>query len=176
MSFLTLLAKRAVNAPSIAARIDRWKQNVIRAMIGSALLALFGILSLMYLLSALRLWLERFLGYVWSPVAIGVVFFIGAAVAYLVFLRPERASNVRVKDPKNAAPAFISQLQEKLSSIPVAKVGIAVAGGIATALGWRFLLQKRDVSKQNGEFADSRGPARPWASEIVLRETRPRSR
>ena len=171
MSFLTSLAKRAVSTPFITARLIRLKRTVVRVAIGGTLLTLFGVLGLAHLLAALRVWLEQFLGFVWSPVAIGAVFMLAATAAYLVFLRPERGDRARDKTPKNSAPTLITQLHQGLSSIPVAKIGIALAGGAVAALGWRFF-RKRDLSRLNGEFP----AARPWAREIVLRETRPRSR
>jgi hypothetical protein len=178
VSLAGLLAQVAMVGPAIA----RLKRRAIRSAIGGALIALFGILGLVYLLAALRTVLEGEIGPVWAPVAIGGGLAVLAGIAYLVFLRP------RAPEGKTAAATQADAVRDRIvgparaiegqiAQRPLQSIAIALAVGFAAAALLRMLRDRRPPAAPRYDGYGQRPPhpsgaERPaWMREVVLRET-----
>ena len=183
MSIATFLIGRAARVALIGPAIARLKRNAIRAAIGIGLVAVLGGLGLTYLLIALRHVLEREIGPLWTPVAIGGVFVLAGLIAYLVFLRPkgERPAAAETAGfgipPGLAAP--MQNLEAKVSKNPLPSLAIALAAGFAAAAVLRMVRGQRAAPPPpSGNSGYGQAPPHPsgaerpaWMREVVLRET-----
>lgn len=182
MSLLTSLAGRAAQLALVGPVIARLKRRAIRAAVGGALIALFGVLGLVFLLTALRTELDRHLGAVWSPVAIGAGLLAIAGIAYLVFLKPRAsegeaaASQAEAMRDKIVEPA--RKLEGQVAKSPLQSLAIALAVGFAAASLLRILRGRQDQAARRGNDGTGVPPSEPppprrppWMREVVLRET-----
>jgi len=183
MSLLTSLAGRAAQVALVGPVIARMKRRAIRAAIGGALLALFGLLGLAYLLTALRNELDRHLGSVWSPLAIGAGLLVIAGIAYLVFLKPRvsegeaAASQAEAMRDRIVGPA--RKLEAQVAKSPLQSLAVALAVGFAAASLLRLLRGRQDQAARRSYDGTGAPPPSeppppqrpPWMREAVLRET-----
>ena len=125
LSFATLLAGRLARIALVAPALQRLKRNAVRTAIGIGLVAVLGGLGLTYLLIALRYQLEREIGPLWTPVAIGGVLALAALVAYAALLRPRRARRAVASEPVGLPPELAAPLRNIESTVPKAKTAKA---------------------------------------------------
>jgi hypothetical protein len=183
MSLVTSLAARAAQLALVGPAIARMKKRAIRAAIGGVLIALFGLLGLVYLLMALRTELDRHLGAVWSPVAIGAGLLAIAGVAYLVFLRPRASEGEAAASQAEAMRDTIvgpaRKLEGQVAKNPLQSLAVALAVGFAAASLLRLLRGRQDQAARRGYDGTGVPPGEPppppqrppWMREVVLRET-----
>lgn len=123
------LAKVAVIGPAIA----RLKRRAVRATIGGVLVGVFGLAGLAYLLIALRHELERHLGAVYAPFAIGGALCLCALAAYLVFLRPRGNGRAALREKEERVRERIERpvrdFEGDVAGNPLKSVSIALAVG-----------------------------------------------
>ncbi len=152
----------------------------MRTAIGGALLALFGVLGLVYLLAALRTVLDGAIGPVWSPVAIGGGLVVLAGIAYLAFLQPRTsegraaATQVEAVRDKIVGPARV--LENEVAQRPLQALAIALAVGFAGATLLRLMRGRQPPPARFDAYGRPPphlvGAERPaWMREVVLRET-----
>jgi hypothetical protein len=181
MALLASLASRLAQVALVGPAIARLKRKAIRSAIGGALLAVFGVLGLIFLLAALRTALEREIGPIWSPVAIGAGLLVLAGIAYLVFLKPrgseteEAATQAEAVRDRIVGPA--RAIEGQAAQRPLQSLAIALAVGFAGASLLR-MLRGRASSRppRHGGYGQPpphpMGAERPaWMREVVLRET-----
>lgn len=181
MALIASLAGRLAQVALVGPAIARLKRKAIRSAIGGALLALFGVLGLIFLLAALRAVLEQEIGPIWAPVAIGAGLLVLAGIAYLVFLKPRRAER---EDATSEAEAVRDRIvgparaiEGQVAQRPLQSIAIALAVGFAGATLLRMLRGGRTPSppRYDGYGAPPphpMGAERPaWMREVVLRET-----
>lgn len=181
MALIASLASRLAQVALVGPAIARLKRKAIRSAIGGALLALFGILGLIFLLAALRAVLEQEIGPIWAPVAIGGGLLILAGIAYLVFLKPRAtetgaaATEAEAVRDRIVGPA--RAIEGQVAQRPLQSLAIALAVGFAGATLLRMLRGGRTPSapRYDGYGAappHPTGAERPaWMREVVLRET-----
>lgn len=182
MPFLASLAGRVAQLALIGPVVARLKRRATRMAIGGVLVALCGAFGLAYLIIGVRVELERFLGPLWAPLAIGAAFVVLAGIAYLILLRPrssERASaeaNAAALRDKIAGPA--RRLEGQVASNPLQSLAIALAVGFAAASLLRLLRGRERPAapsspwpRQPRPTEPPRGERPPWMREVVLRET-----
>jgi hypothetical protein len=180
---LASLASRAAQLALIGPAIARLKRRATRMAIGGVLVAIFGAFALAYLVIGAHIALERQIGPLWAPLAIGVAFIALAAIAYLAFLRP-RASESESADARAAAvrdkiagPA--RRLEGQVASNPLQSLAIALAVGFAAASLLRLLRGRERAAEpppsspwpRQAAGEPPRGERPPWMREVVLRET-----
>ncbi len=182
MPLLASLAGRVAQVALVGPFIANLKRRAIRSAIGGALIALLGILGIVYLLAALRTALDTQIGPIWSPVAIGVGLFVLAGVAYLVFLRP-RASEGKTTAAKADAmrDKFVGParaLEGQVAQHPLQSLALALAVGFAGASLLRLLRGRQRPAATPGYDGYGQPPPHPrgaerpaWMREVVLRET-----
>lgn len=181
MALIASLASRLAQVALVGPAIARLKRKAIRSAIGGALLALFGILGLIFLLAALRAVLEQEIGPIWAPVAIGAGLLVLAGIAYLVFLKPRRAEREGATSEAEAVRDRIvgpaRAIEGQVAQRPLQSIAIALAVGFAGATLLRMLRGGRTPSapRYDGYGAPPphpMGAERPaWMREVVLRET-----
>jgi hypothetical protein len=181
MALLASLAGRVAQIALVRPAISRMKRRAVRAAIGGALITLFGIVGLIFLLAALRTVLEREIGPIWAPVAIGGGLLVLAGIAYLVFLRTRSsegeaaASQTEAVRDKIMGPARV--LENQVAQRPLQSLAIALAIGFAGASLLRMLRgrQREEPPPRRdgyGRPPHPSGAERPaWMREVVLRET-----
>jgi len=168
----------------IAPAIARLKRNATRAALGIGLIVVFGGFGLAYLLIALSRLLEREIGPLWTPVAIGGVLCLAALGAYLALLRPRARPHASHEaaaiglPPELAAP--MRNLETRVAKNPLASIAVAVGAGFAAAALLRMLRGRRYPASPwppGGVGAAQPRPGtgtseRPsWMREVLLRET-----
>ncbi len=181
MALIASLAGRLAQVALVGPAIARLKRKAIRSAIGGALLALFGVLGLIFLLAALRVVLEQEIGPIWAPVAIGAGLLVLAGIAYLVFLKPRRAER---EDATSEAEAVRDRIvgparaiEGQVAQRPLQSIAIALAVGFAGATLLRMLRGGRTPSPPRYDEYGAppphpMGAERPaWMREVVLRET-----
>jgi hypothetical protein len=183
VSLLTSLAGRAAQVALVGPAIARAKRKAVRFAIGGTLLALFGVIGLVYLLAALRTVLEGQIGPIWAPLAIGGGLFVLAGIAYLAFLRPRASESAKAASQADAVRDKIvgpaRMLEGQVAQRPLQSLAIALAVGFAGASLLR-LLRGRESQRAPRTY-DGTGQAPPphpsraerpaWMREVVLRET-----
>lgn len=157
------------------------KRNAVRAAIGLALVAVLGGLGLTYLLIALRHQLEREIGPLWTPLAIGGVLALTALIAYVALLRPRHAGRAAAAAPSLGMPpelaAPLRNIESTVSKNPLPSIAVALAAGFAAAAVLRIVRRQRTgAPRGNGAYGQPpphpSGAERPaWMREAVLRET-----
>lgn len=181
MALIASLASRLAQVALVGPAIARLKRKAIRSAIGGALLALFGILGLVYLLAALRTALEREIGPLWAPVAIGGGLLVLAGIAYLVFLKPRAAESDAATMQADAMRDRIvgpaRAIEGQVAQRPLQSIAIALAAGFAGASLLR-ILRGRTPSPTPRHDGYGQPPPHPmgaerpaWMREVVLRET-----
>lgn len=181
MALIASLAGRLAQVALVGPAIARLKRKVIRSAIGGALLALFGVLGLVFLLAALRTVLEREIGPVWAPVAIGGGLLALAGIAYLVFLKPRASESQAVATQADAVRDRIvgpaRTIEGQVTQRPLQSIAIALAVGFAGASLLR-MLRGRTSSPPPRYDGYGQPPPHPmgaerpaWMREVVLRET-----
>jgi hypothetical protein len=183
VSLATLLAGRVARIALLAPALARMKRNAVRAALGIGLVALFGGLGLAYLLVALRVQLEREIGPLWAPLAIGGVLALAALVAYLALLRPRRRRAPAMTAESAGLPpelgASMRTLETKVAQNPLPSIAVALAAGFAAAALLRLLRQRSAAPRPRADgAADTAPPPRtsrseppPWTRETIVRET-----
>lgn len=177
MALIASLAGRLAQVALVGPALARMKRKAIRTAIGAALLALFGIFALVYLLAALRIVLEREVGPVWAPLAIGGGLLVLAGIAYLAFLRPRAAERETSAVPADLVRERIAEparvLQGQVAQRPLQSVAIALAVGFAGATLLRLLRGRRHATPP-GNFARPPAPSdaewSAWLREAVRQE------
>lgn len=177
MSLLTALAGRLASVAMVGPAIARFKRRAVQVAVGGALVAVLGGLGLAYLLIALRHELERHLGPVWTPAAIGAALLVFAGIAYLAFLRPPRSAAEEAESRTEAVREnFVSparQVEQQITQRPLASVAAAVAVGFAVASLLRSFRgrSRRDGGGEAAPRASRRpDPVPDWTREVVFRE------
>jgi hypothetical protein len=178
MSLVTSLANKVARVALIGPALTRLKRNVIRSVIGGALLIVLGATGAFFLLAALRIELEHLLGSTWAALVIGVAFFLFVGIAYLAFLRPRRsdaeearASLRRVHD-KVVRPA--RRFEDQLGAQPWLNLAGSLGTGFVAAFLVHLLQAKRRVPLASLRSGDGLDPAQ-WSREVVIHETEPRT-
>lgn len=181
MALIASLAGRLAHVALVGPAIARLKRKAIRSAIGGGLLALFGILGLVYLLAALRAVLEREIGPVWAPVAIGGGLLVLAGIAYLVFLKPRasegEAAATQAEAVRDRIVGPARAIEGQVAQRPLQSLAIALAVGFAGATLLRMLRGGRTSSAPRYDGygvppPHPMGAERPaWMREVVLRET-----
>jgi hypothetical protein len=181
MSLATLLAGRLARIALVAPALSRLKRNATRAAIGIGLVLVLGGLGLAYLLIALRYQLEREIGPLWTPLAMGGGLALAALAAYFALLRPRRprqaaASAEAIGVPPELA-ASVRTLETKVANNPLPSVAVALAAGFAAAAVLRMLRRREAAPPPRGTTAFGTAPSTgrpeqpPWMREVLLRET-----
>jgi hypothetical protein len=174
------LAGRLARIALIAPALQRLKRNAVRTAIGIGLVAVLGGLGLTYLLIALRYQLEREIGPLWTPVAIGGVLALAALVAYAALLRPRRARRAVASEPVGLPPelaAPLRNIESTVSKNPLPSIAVALAAGFAAAAVLRMVRRPRPGAPRGNDGYNQAPPhpagaERPaWMREVVLRET-----
>jgi hypothetical protein len=182
MALIASLASRLAQVALVGPAIARLKRKAIRSAIGGALIALFGILALVYLLAALRTALEREIGPLWAPVAIGGGLLVLAGIAYLAFLRPRGAEREAAASQADAMRDRIAgparAIEGQVTQRPLQSLAIALAVGFAGATLLRMLRGGRTPSLPPRYDGYGAPPPHPMGAErpagmreVVLRET-----
>ncbi len=179
MALIASLASRLAQVALVGPAIARLKRKAIRSAIGGALIALFGILGLIYLLAALRTALEREIGPLWAPVAIGGGLLVLAGIAYLAFLRPRGGDRETAGTEADAVRDRIvgpaRAIEGQVAQRPLQSIAIALAVGFAGAALLRMLRGRAPSPPRYDRYAPPPHPTgaeRPaWMREVVLRET-----
>ena len=182
MPLLASLAGRFAQVALVGPAIARMKRKAARFAIGGALVALFGIIGLVFLLAALRTVLESQIGPIWAPLAIGGGLLLFAGIAYLAFLRPRAsestaaASQAEAVRDKIVGPA--RALEGQVAQRPLQSLAIALAVGFAGASLLRLLRGRQQPAPPPGYDGYGQAPRHPtaaerpaWMREVVLRET-----
>lgn len=182
MSFATQLAGRLARIALVAPALARLKRSATRAAIGLGLVLVLGGLALAYLLIAVRYQLEREIGPLWTPLAIGGGLAIAALIAYFALLRPRRpreaaASAEAIGVPPELA-ASMRTLETKVARNPLPSIAVALAAGFAAAAVLRMLRRRDATPPPRGADSGlgtaprtSRPEQPPWMREVLLRET-----
>lgn len=182
MPLLASLAARAAQVAVVGPALARLKKRAVRAMIGGALIGLFGVMGFAYLIVALRNGVEQYLGPIWTPLAIGGFLLVLAGIAYLVFLKP-RGSEASAAEAQAAAMrdkivAPARKLEGQVAKSPLQSLAVALAVGFAAASVLRIIRGRgepphpRTTDGAGMPPPHPRGPERPaWMREVVLRET-----
>ena len=159
MSFLFSMAGRLARLALVAPAIERMKRRAIRNAIGAGLVIVFGTLGVAYLLIALRVELEYYIGPLWAPVAIGGTLCLIAGISYLVYLRPRRPRRQPAQAPSIGIPpelsASVRGLETQVANRPLQSVAVALAVGFAAAYAMRLLRKDRAP-------AAAPPPSSPW--------------
>jgi hypothetical protein len=181
MPLLASLAGRAAQMALIAPALARLKRRATRTIVGGVLLLVFGGFGLAYLLIALRLELERYIGPAWTPLAIGLAFCLFAAIAYFALLRPRKSeamsAEAQASEMRDRIVAPARRLESQVSSNPLQSVAIALAVGFAAASLLRLLRggERRAPAspwpRRDGEAPRPEATRPAWMREVVLRET-----
>jgi hypothetical protein len=183
VAFLASLASRAAQVALIGPAVARIKRRATRAAVGGVLVLVFGGFGVAYLLIALRVELERHIGPLWAPVAIGGVLCLLALVAYVALLRPRRSEHASVEAQAQAvrdrivAPA--RRLEGQIVGNPLQSVALALAVGFAAASLLRMLRRDRETPaapaspwpREQAAQPRRESERPPWMREVVLRET-----
>lgn len=178
MSLILSLVGRLARVALVAPTIARVKRRAIRLAIGGAVVAILGLFCMTYLLLALRIAIEPYLGPLWSPLAIGGVLGLGALIGYFALLRPRKAREEFAGASESAIPRSLAepvhQLETQIAKRPLISLGLALAGGFAAAMILRQLrAQRRNVAPQPSAPQRTNGRADPdgdWVREVVRRE------
>lgn len=184
MALLASLAGRFARVALVGPALTRLKRRAIRVAVGGALIFAFGIIGFAYLLVALRTELERHIGPIWTPLAIGAGLLVLAGIAYLVFIRP-RGSEAQTAESQAAAirdkivgPA--RKLEGQVAERPLQTLALALAVGFAAASVLRMLRgRQQDAGRRAHDGVGDAAPSEPppagqrpaWMREVVLRET-----
>ena len=174
------MAGRLARIALIAPALQRLKRNAVRTAIGIGLVAVLGGLGLTYLLIALRYQLEREIGPLWTPIAIGGALALAALIAYATMLRPRRARRAAASEPAGLPPELAAPLRNIESTVaknPLPSIALALAAGFAAGAVLRMLRRPRaGAPRGNSGYGQAAphptGAERPaWMREAVLRET-----
>jgi hypothetical protein len=181
MALFASLAGRFAQIALVGPAIARMKRNAVRDAIGGALIALFGIVGLIFLLAGLRTVLEGEIGPVWAPVAIGGGMLVLAGIAYLAFLRPRasegKAAAIEAEAMRERIAGPARAVESQVTQRPLQSIAIALAIGFAGASLLRMLRGRRQAPSPRYDGYGQRPPhpagaERPaWMREVVLRET-----
>jgi len=182
MSFVFSMAGRLARLALVAPAITRMKRRAVRSTIGGALILVLGTLGFAYLLIAVRVELERHIGPLWAPVAIGGALCLFAGIAYLAYFRPRRARAQPAEAATAGLPpevtASVRRLETQVANRPLQSVAVALAVGFAAAYALRLLRKDRTPAAPPPSSPWPRAPEPrrdgerpPWMREVVLRET-----
>ena len=174
MALIASLAGRLAQVALVGPAIARLKRKAIRAAIGIALLALFGILGFVYLLAALRTLLEREIGPLWAPLAIAGGLLALAGIAYLAFLRPRGAESDNSASPadvvRDRMTGTARALEGQVAQRPLQSLAVALAVGFAGAMLLRLVRGRQRAARKDGPDAPSDAELAAWVREAVQRE------
>lgn len=179
MALVASLAGRLARVAMVAPAVARIKSKVARMITGGLLLVLLGSIGVIYLLAAFRVELERYLGVVWPPVIIGVLFCVFAGIAYLMFLRPRRSdARAAEAEDKKVMKRFVRPAQRVEGKI-AARPWLSFGGSLATGFAAAYLLHllrggKNRKDKISPQRVDDGATRQPWTRQVEIRETEPR--
>ena len=173
LSLAGRLAQVALVAPALA----RMKRCAIRMSVGGALVLVFGLFGLAYLLIALRIAVEPLIGPLWTPLAIGGGLCLIAFVAYLGLVRPLRPMEKPLAaSEEKAIPAALAEPMQRIETHvaknPLQSVAIALAAGFAATMLLRLLRRPRPQPTRSAAAhkANGHADADAWLREMVARE------
>ncbi len=164
MAQLASLAGRLAQVALVGPAIARLKRRAARTALGGALLALSGLGGLVFLLAALRTWLDGMIGPIWSPAAIGAGLLVCAGIAGLVFLKPRATKGEKAATQAEAlhdtlvGPARARE--DRVARHPLQSLAIALAAGFAGATLLRLRRGRRPAAPlprddDNGRMRDA---------------------